>query len=174
MSNSLKEYKRQYYLDNRDHLLALMKKRAKKNRAKKAQYDKIYRKKNKKKIQKYLSKYAVEYNKNRRKNDIQFKLAYNLRSSLSNALKKEQKAGSAVRDLGCSIDKLKLWLESQFYEGMNWGNYGRKPGQWSIDHIRPLSKFNLSNRKELLKACNYKNLRPLWHIDNQRKSDRIL
>lgn len=30
----------------------------------------------------------------------------------------------------------------------------------------PLSKFNLAKREELLKACHYTNLQPMWHLEN--------
>ena len=37
---------------------------------------------------------------------------------------------------------------------MTWSNYG----DWHLDHIRPLSSFNLSNKIEFKKANNYLNL----------------
>src|SRR5271170_3908660 len=59
-----------------------------------------------------------------------------LRVRLNNAMKSRTKSGSAVRDLGCSIDFLRGWLEGQFRPGMNWSNHGRFG--WHIDHIKPL------------------------------------
>ena len=88
------------------------------------------------------------------------KLRGNLRNRLNRALKNNYKAGSAVSDLGCSIPELKKYLESKFQPNMTWSNHS-KIG-WHIDHIKPLSKFNLSNREELLKAVHYSNLQPLW------------
>jgi hypothetical protein len=84
------------------------------------------------------------------------------------ALKRGTKTGSAVSDLGCSIEELKKYIETKFLEGMTWENYGK----WHIDHIIPLSKFNLSDREELLKAVNYTNLQPLWAEDNMKKSNK--
>jgi hypothetical protein len=84
---------------------------------------------------------------------------------LTHAVRNNQKAGSAVKDLGCSVDELKLYLSSKFADHMSWDNYG----EWHIDHIVPLSSFDLTNREELLKACHYTNLQPLWAKDNLKK-----
>ena len=86
------------------------------------------------------------------------------------ALQKSYKKGSAVKDLGCSINFLKQYLESLFQPGMSWDNYGRNG--WHIDHKKPLSKFNLSDREDLLRACHYTNLQPLWATDNIKKGNR--
>ena len=51
---------------------------------------------------------------------------------------------------------------------MTWQNYGI----WHIDHIQPLSKFNLLKLEQQKIAFNYKNLQPLWAIDNLKKGDR--
>ena len=112
--------------------------------------------------------YFRKYKANRRKLDIQYRLSDYLRSRLNKALKGNYKTGSAVRDLGCSIEDFKLYLESKFEQGMNWNNYG----MWHIDHIKPLVSFELSERKELLKAVHYTNLQPLWAIDNLKKGGR--
>lgn len=103
--------------------------------------------------------------------DVDFKLARNLRKRLNMAIKKCQKSGSTVKDLGCSIPELKLYLESKFQPGMSWDNYGLYG--WHIDHIIPLSSFNLSIREEFLKACNYTNLQPMWAVDNLIKGAKI-
>jgi hypothetical protein len=109
----------------------------------------------------------------RRYTDLNFRLRGNLRARLNRALKDNQKGGSAIEDLGCSVDNLKSYLELQFKPGMSWENYGRKTGQWSIDHIFPLSKVNLADRNQFLKVCHYTNLQPLWVLDNLLKSNRI-
>lgn len=87
------------------------------------------------------------------------------------AIRSNAKSGSAVRDLGCSIANLKLYLESKFTEGMSWDNYGRSG--WHIDHIVPLSHYDLTDREQLLKACHFTNLQPLWAKDNYRKGARV-
>lgn len=148
-------------------LRKIMRLRAKKKR---------YRDKNKEKIKKYqqnnkqkLRNYMKEYRKERYDKDIQFRISTILRSRLGKAIKDEFKIGSAIKDLGCSITELKNYLESKFLSGMSWDNYGLYG--WHIDHIKPLSTFDLSDRKQILEACHYTNLQPLWAKDNLSKND---
>lgn len=102
-------------------------------------------------------------------------IARNLRSRLSSALKNNSKKSSAVNDLGCSMEELRQHLESKFYdeketgEKMTWDNYGR----WELDHIHPLSKFDMSDEQEQKAASHYTNLQPLWRSDNRRKSNKV-
>jgi len=100
---------------------------------------------------------------------INQRIARGLRSRIGAAIRGNFKTGSSVRDLGCSIDEFRMFLESQFSPRMSWDNYGCKPGQWSIDHIRPLCTFDLTDREQFLRACHYTNMRPLWHIDNMKR-----
>lgn len=106
--------------------------------------------------------------------NIDFKLRKRLRIRLHSALKNEQKKGSAVSDLGCSIQHLKLHLELFWDEGMTWANYGFGKDKWNIDHIKPLASFDLTDRSQLLQAVHYTNLQPLWHVDNLAKSDTVI
>lgn len=110
----------------------------------------------------------------RKAEDVQFRLASNLRGRLGVALKQGSKVGSAVDDLGCSINELREHLESKFQPGMTWENWGRGRGKWQIDHIMPLAAFNLTDRQHVLLACYYLNLQPLWWEDNLAKHDKIL
>lgn len=107
----------------------------------------------------------------RRHVDIQFKLQHSLRNRLRCALKNGHKSGSAVRDLGCTIFELIVHLEAQFTESMSWDNHGFYG--WHIDHIIPLSSFDLTDREQLLQACHFTNLQPLWAVDNGRKGARV-
>lgn len=110
------------------------------------------------------------YKKKRRKTDLNYRIKENLRCRLWHALNGKVKAGSSVSDLGCSVDELRAHLESLFTPGMSWANYGHLKGKWEIDHIKPLQSFtNLSDREQLLEACHYTNLQPLWWEDNNAK-----
>lgn len=103
----------------------------------------------------------------KRETDINYKITCNLRTRLWSAIKNDYKTGSAVNDLGCTIDFFKIYIESKFEQGMSWDNWGRET--WHLDHIEPLSSFDLSNRKEFLIAVNYKNIQPMWFKDNLSK-----
>lgn len=105
------------------------------------------------------------YMQQKRDTDIQYRLALRLRIRLWHALKGKTKGGSAVRDLGCTIPQLMKQLESKFKPGMTWDNYGK----WHIDHIKPLIKFDLTDRLQLKIACHHSNLQPLWGEDNLSK-----
>ena len=104
--------------------------------------------------------------------DEQFKLQCYLRSRLNRAIKNIQKTGSAVKDLGCTIPELKIHLENQFLPGMSWDNWS--PTGWHIDHEVPLDAFDLTDREQFLKACNYTNLQPMWGVENIKKGNKIL
>jgi hypothetical protein len=112
------------------------------------------------------------YQNKRYNNDIEFKIRCTLRNRLTKAIKRDYKNGSAVRDLGCSIPELKLYLESLFQPGMTWDNWSVKG--WHIDHVIPLVSFNLSDREQLIKAVHYTNLQPMWAFDNLSKADKIM
>lgn len=117
--------------------------------------------------------YDREYIKDREKIDLNYRIRKRLRTRMSMALKKGYKSGSAVRDLGCSIEEFLKYIESFWNPGMTWDNYGNKKGQWSLDHTIPLSKFDLTDRTQFLKACNYTNIRPMWHLDNMKKHNKV-
>lgn len=149
-----KEYKklkkREWYLKNKDAELNKIK---------------TYQHLNKKQ----LAKAHNSYIKKRKSIDPSFKIACNLRVRISKLLR-YGRVGSTVKDLGCSIEELKMHLESKFQPGMTWENYG--PKGWHIDHIRPLSSFDLTDKTQFLEACNYVNLQPLWWYDNLSKGTK--
>lgn len=112
------------------------------------------------------------WDKLRRDKDPNYRIACNLRSRLSKAISQDHKKGSAVRDLGCTLDQLRLYIENQFVDDMSWSNYGHGVDKWNIDHIRPLSSFDLTDPEQLKIACHYTNLQPMWHLHNISKGNR--
>ena len=101
----------------------------------------------------------------------QFRVAHNLRVRLRIALRRFRagKATSAVLNVGCTIADVVEHIEAQWLPGMSWENYGNKKGQWSLDHIRPLSSFDLTDPAQQAAAVHFSNLQPLWHEENLRK-----
>ncbi len=147
-----------------------------KNRERLRLYAENYRNENPDKVQnqrarwyqdnkEYKDKWHKQHTKKRKVQDINFRLACNLRTRLYNALRGNYKTGSAVSDLGCSIEELKCYLESKFETKMSWENYG---SFWEIDHIIPLASFDLTVQKELKKSCHFTNLQPLPVAENRR------
>ncbi len=99
----------------------------------------------------------------------------NLRKRIYNAISQKRcngavKSAKTIELLGTSIDTVYKHLEAQFKDGMTWENYGK----WHVDHILPCSSFDLTKPEEQLKCFNYKNLQPLWAIDNLKKHAKIL
>lgn len=187
MNKSRREYQKEWYLANKDKIRIQHKEYRAANKDKIRAYKEEYRAANKDKIRAYcaankdsikkyqaanqdkIKTYKKEYCKNRRATDLNFKIAHNLRSRLNKALKGNLKNGSAVCDLGCSIDELKLKFLPLFTEGMSWDNYG---SLWHIDHIRPCASFDLTDPEQVKLCCHFSNLQPLWAADNLAKSDR--
>ena len=103
--------------------------------------------------------------------NINTKLTNSIRGMGWRGLHKGNKPGSGVGDLGCSVEYLKVYIESLWQPGMIWQNWNFFG--WQLDHIIPLASFDLTDRDQYLKACNYKNLRPLWWQDNLAKGDKM-
>ena len=103
--------------------------------------------------------------------DPSYKLAHALRTRMNMAIKLGSKSGSAVRDLGCTIEEFKKHIELQFKPGMTWDNWGLWGNVWHIDHIKPLVSFDLTDKEQFMEACNYTNMQPLWCVENNSKAD---
>lgn len=152
------EKKREYYFRNKD--------RIQRYKESTREHAKAVRKTRDKKNRKILSaKEALKLRTN-----IQFRLSKRLRIRLYYYLK-SGKAGSAVRDLGCSLEELKSHLESLWELEMSWDNWSFKG--WHIDHIKPLSSFDLTDREQFLEAVHFTNLQPLWARDNMSKGNKL-
>tara|TARA_R100000995_G_scaffold81249_2_gene53903 strand:+ start:496 stop:1281 length:786 start_codon:yes stop_codon:yes gene_type:complete len=127
----------------------------------KSGWDKNYREKHKEKLNKKINE--------RYHNNPEHKLRVSLRNSLGRLLRKSRvkKSESAIKLVGVDIPVLKKHIESLWEEGMTWDNWSRTG--WHIDHIIPLSSFDLSKIEEQRIAFHYTNLQPLWAKDNLSK-----
>lgn len=106
--------------------------------------------------------------------DPQYRMAHILRNRLTYIFRRK-KTGSAVKDLGCSLEYFIKYMESKFYphprtgEKMTWENHG----EWHVDHIVPLAAFDLTKRDHVIFACHYTNLQPLWAEENLSKGAKL-
>jgi hypothetical protein len=82
------------------------------------------------------------------------------------------KTKSTIEYLGCSSEYFIEFLQKKMNNfnltkelKMSWTNI-------HIDHIKPISAFNLNDEKEFLSCCYYTNLQPLIASDNLEKKNK--
>ena len=155
-----------YRLKNKEKLTETYKKYYLKNKDAINKKHKIYMQKNRERTNELVLQ--------RMKTDVQFKLKHILRNRLRRALKLKNlnNKQEAIKYLGCTVEHLKQYLENQFDSQMNWENHGTYG--WHIDHVLPLSNFDLTKEKDLKIVCHYTNLQPLWAKDNLTKGNKII
>jgi len=165
-----------YHKVNKDKRLQQMKQYHQTNRQSLIEKNQQYYKDNKEIVLKrhkewrdeFKKEHGTSYNSFRYRSDENHKLSCNLRSRLYDAINNETRSGSAILELGCSVEELKKHLESKFQPGMTWGNHSLNG--WHIDHIIPLNSFDLTDPEQFKKACHYTNSQPLWAQDNWYKN----
>ena len=96
------------------------------------------------------------------------KLKRVIRSRIISALKNKNK--HSVEYLGCNIPDYLNWLlnNDSRYILENRGT------EWHIDHVIPLSRFNLENEEQQLIAFNWRNTMPLSCEENLKKNNKII
>ena len=127
------------------------------------EYQKNYRKNNKEKIKEY---YKTKY-----KTDIQYKLKNDYLHLVERVIRNQKTTPKEEEILGCDYQTFRSHIESKFDKEMNWDNYG--VNGWQIDHIIPISSFDLTDIEQVKKCFNYKNSQPLWAKVNRRKFDLL-
>lgn len=139
--------------------------------------NKRYHEAHKDEIKKYKSDWQKQNRERRRnrlnerfKDDINFKIAVLLRTRIIRALRNNQKSGSTLEILGCSIEFFREYIASMFRDGMSWDNHGKV---WHIDHKKPCAKFDLSKPEEYRACFHYTNMQPLFARENMAKKDRF-
>lgn len=115
---------------------------------------------------------GLDYQSDRRRTHIFTKLSHRLDTRARKHKPHIVKCGSPLKFLGCTIKEFAKHLESLFFEHprtgdlMVWDNWGRHtkdgPKTWQLDHIKPLSSFDLTDKDQLSEAYHYTNIRPLW------------
>ena len=167
-----KAYGKEYYLKNREKLIADSMERH--NRLKD---DPEWREKKNKKTREWYYK-----NKEKRLKQIQewkdkqydnnpaFRMKLSISAALRTSLKREgyTKRSRTHKVLGCSYAFFIFHIETQFKEGMNWENYG----EWELDHIVPVSLGK--TEEEIISLNHYLNFQPLWASENLSKSNKVI
>lgn len=167
--NKIKQQRKNYKLKNQEKVKKTNSEKYYKNREKVLRQQKEYMQR-----PEIKSRYNQHCN-NRYKNDIQFKLKVTLRNRINGILKIKdiyKTFQSHIDSLGCTILELKIHLESQFKQNMTWQNHSKYG--WHIDHIKPLSSFDLTDPEQVKQACHYTNLQPLWAQENILKGNKII
>lgn len=76
----------------------------------------------------------------------------------------------SLQCIGCDSELLKKWLEFNLSDDMTLEDHGKI---WHIDHVLPISQFDLSKDRELTICFHWSNLAPLHRIKNMAKGNRI-
>lgn len=121
-----------------------------------------------------VRKRSYERRKRRKESDFGFKLRENARSRAYGLLKtalngKPLKHCSTLEFFGCTLDFLKDHLRARYKPGMTDGNYGK---EWHLDHIKPCSLFDLTDKVQFKECWHYSNLQPLWAHESIAKSNK--
>ena len=134
-------------------------------KAKKRERDKLWRENNKGKIRLYRRRWKL---KNREKyQSFYYKQSYQNAINLLINRRRVAYTGTGEKWVGCCTEKFIEYLEDSFLINMNWNNRDK----WELDHIRPISTFDLLNEEQRKLCFNYANLQPIWKEDNRKKSN---
>lgn len=157
--------KKLYYSENRDNILKKRKEFRLNNIDKFKEKDKIYQINNKEKI----NKYNCEYIKNKKKSNHLFKLSVNIRNLIWLSISKMgySKTEDTENIIGCEFEYFKIYIESQFKDGMCWENYG----DWHLDHKTPISWAK--SEEDVINLNHYSNFQPMWAYENMSKGNRF-
>lgn len=161
-----KLYQKIYRINNKQKIKDGQKKYEQENKKKIALRKKKYREKNKEMILEKNKKWKHK----KYHSDINYKIECILRARLYKSLSKIKKTNKTVSLLGCSVDDFKLHIEKQFKKDMSWDNWSHET--WHIDHIRPISSYNLSDPEQQKECFHYTNLQPLYASENLRKQKK--
>ena len=102
------------------------------------------------------------YSNKKYESNLNFRLICRTRSRIREALNTKSKSISTKKFLGVDNDTYRKWIQYQFTPEMKWSNI-------EIDHVKPISFFDVSKYEEIKKALNWKNTQPLLKDDHQQK-----
>jgi uncharacterized protein (DUF983 family) len=110
----------------------------------------------------------------KRLKDPIFKFICTQRSRIHNVLK-QNKTKNTIEYLGCNSEQFYDWMNYQFKlnknENFTFENHGTF---WHIDHVIPISRFDLENKEHQLLSLNWRNTMPLSVQENLSKNNKII
>lgn len=124
-------------------------------------------------VRRRINEYQRAYVKRRSEEEPEYKLMVLLRRRVKGGIRDNVQSVRTRELLGAEVSVVRAYLESQFYpnpetgELMTWENnthYG-----WNIDHVIPISEFDLRLPEEQKKAFHVSNVQPLWFKDHNKK-----
>ena len=182
--------------ENTDRNKERCKKWKKDNKDKVSEYNKKYRQENKDEIKereikykqenpdkikqtskKYYQTHKCEHNKNTGKCiicNLSLYLINIQRGQIWRCLKlsTQNKTKSSIEYLGCDADYFKDYIQKKMDIYNQTAEVKMDFTNIHIDHIKPISVFNLDDEEEFLDCCNYTNLQPLLSKDNLIKKNK--
>ena len=111
----------------------------------------------------FLTKQKSDRCSREAKSNMNYRIKKSLAARLRTVLNKKSHTMDYV---GCNIQYLREWIEYNFTSEMNWENYGT---YWSIDHIIPINKFDMSVECEKYRCWNWSNMTPVTVNFNSKK-----
>lgn len=113
----------------------------------------------------FLTEQKTEWCRNESKSNINYRLKKSLAARLRTVLVKNN---STMNYIGCNIQYLREWFEYNFTKDMTWDNYGK---YWSIDHVIPVCKFDLTIEEMKMECWNWSNMVPVTIKYNSSKKN---
>jgi hypothetical protein len=179
--DKIKVINKKYYEDNIDKIKELQKKYREDNIDKIKEINKKYYEDNIDKIKELKKKYyednKCEHNKRFGECKICNLPLYLIkiqRKQIWRCLKlsNQNKTKSSIEYLGCDEDYFREYLQKKMDIYNETAEVKMDFANIHIDHIKPISSFNLDDEDEFLDCCNYTNLQPLLIKDNLSKNDK--
>lgn len=190
-SDHMRRYRRDYRAKNKDKIAADHRAYAERNQEHVQRYQRAYKVKNAERLRlarrtetakvKHRARAMSFYRAHQRelqakrreryRKSPEFRLRVLLQSRLIYALRSQSVAKTAgTKELvGCDLSFLRRHIEKQFKPGMTWDNHG----EWHIDHIKPCASFCLLDPGQQRLCFHWRNLQPLWKLDNMRKGATV-
>jgi hypothetical protein len=76
-----------------------------------------------------------------------------------------------MKYLKLDFNQLKIFIESQFTTSMCWDT---RALEWELDHVLPISKFDLTNQQHKEVCFIWSNLKPIPKSLNKQKFNKCL